>query len=195
MAKRIASAVVVLIAGLIVFIATRPDSFHISRSRPIQAPPEVVHALINNFSKWPQWSPYEKVDPNLQRTYDGPAEGVGAGYAWKGNKNIGAGRMTIVASNPGERVTIRLEFIEPFAAVNQAEFILAPGTTTTHVTWSMSGPNTFLGKAMMGFGLMESFVGKQLEQGLTDLDTAAREEALKATQSAQAETPHLSPAP
>lgn len=195
MAKRIASAVVVLIAGLIVFIVTRPDSFHISRSRPIQAPPEVVHALINNFSKWPQWSPYEKVDPNLQRTYEGPAEGVGAGYAWKGNKNIGAGRMTIVASNPGERVSIRLEFIEPFPAVNQAEFILTPGNNTTHVIWSMSGPNTFLGKAMMGFGFMESFVGKQLEQGLADLDTAAREEALKATQSAQAETHRLSPAP
>ncbi|AGC47395.1 hypothetical protein MYSTI_06122 [Myxococcus stipitatus DSM 14675] len=194
MAKRIGSAVVVLIAGLIVFIATRPDSFHISRTRPIQASPEVVHGLINNFSKWPQWSPYEKVDPNMERTYEGAEEGVGAGYAWKGNKNIGAGRMTIVDSKPGERITIRLEFIEPFAAVNQAEFVLAASGNTTQVTWSMSGPNTFMGKAMMGFGFMESFVGTQLEKGLEDLDTVAREEARKATQSAQAERNRLAPA-
>ncbi|MBZ4394848.1 SRPBCC family protein [Myxococcus sp. MISCRS1] len=187
MAKIIGIAIVMLIVGLVAFIATRPDSFLIARSREIQAPPEAIHALINNFSEWRQWSPYENVDPNMTRSYEGPAEGVGATYAYQGNRNIGSGKMTILESKPGELVAIRLEFIEPFAAVNRADFTLRPGEKGTLVTWSMSGPNTFMGKAMTAFGFMESFVGGQQEKGLADLETAAKELARKSTQSARSE--------
>lgn len=185
MAKLIGIGIVMLIAGMVAFIATRPDSFLISRSREIQAPPEAIHALINNFSQWRQWSPYENVDPNMTRSYEGPAEGVGATYAYEGDRNIGTGKMTILESKPGELVAIRLEFIAPFAAVNRAEFTLRPGEEGTLVTWSMTGPNTFIGKAMMAFGFMESFVGGQQEKGLADLEKAAQELARKSTQSAQ----------
>lgn len=187
MAKLIGIAVVVLIAGVLAFIASRPDRFTISRTRQLDASPDAVYALINNFSLWRQWSPYENVDPNMERKYEGPAAGVGAAYSYKGNRNIGVGRMEILESKPGERIAIRLEFIEPFAAVNQATFVLEAADKGTRVTWTMAGPNTFMGKAMMAFGLMESFIGKQLEKGLTDLETAARATASKATQSALAE--------
>ncbi|NTX54340.1 SRPBCC family protein [Myxococcus sp. CA039A] len=190
MAKLIGIAVVVLIVGVLAFIATRPDSFHISRTRQLDASPDAVYALINNFSLWRQWSPYENVDPNMERTYEGPVEGVGASYLYKGNRNIGVGRMEILESKLGERIDIRLEFIEPFAAVNQASFVLEAVEKGTRVTWSMSGPNTFMGKAMMAFGLMESFIGKQLEKGLVDLETAARTPARK---SALMETSAASP--
>ncbi|WP_163861070.1 SRPBCC family protein [Myxococcus eversor] len=194
MAKLIGIAVVVLIAGVLAFITSRPDSFLITRTRQLDASPDAVYALINNFALWRQWSPYENVDPNMEREYSGPAAGVGARYAYKGNRNIGVGRMEILESKPGERIDIRLEFIEPFAAVNQANFVLEASGKGTRVTWNMSGPNTFMGKGMMAFGLMESFIGKQLEKGLTDLETAARAADFKATQSAQAEPLTASPA-
>lgn len=194
MARFIGIAAVVLIVGVIAFITSRPDTFLITRTRQLDASPDAVYALINNFSLWRQWSPYENVDPNMERQYEGPAAGVGARYSYKGNRNIGVGRMEILESKPGERIDIRLEFIEPFAAVNQASFVLEAVDKGTRVTWSMSGPNTFMGKAMMAFGFMESFIGKQLEKGLTDLEPAARATESKATQSAQAEPLTASPA-
>src|SRR5215475_14238184 len=97
----IAVVVVVIAAGVLIYAATRPDSFTVRRSLAIKAPPEKLFALINDFHGWGAWSPYEKRDPDMKRTYAGPAQGKGAVYEWDGNKNVGAGRMEILeASQP-----------------------------------------------------------------------------------------------
>ena len=93
--------------------------------------------------------------------------------------------MTIVESRPGELVSIKLEFLAPFPATNQAKFKLEPNAQGTRVTWSMAGPNTLMGKVMSPF--MEGFIGGSMEQGLADLDTAAQAEAKKRQQAAKAE--------
>ncbi|MCP3098923.1 SRPBCC family protein [Myxococcus sp. K15C18031901] len=193
MLKPIAAAVAVLVVSLAVFVATRPDTFRIERSAVVRASPATTFALINDFQRWPRWSPYETVDPNMARTYEGPGSGVGAMYSWKGNSDIGSGRMTIEESRPGEQVSIKLEFFAPFTATNQARFQLVPEGQHTRVTWSMEGPNTLLGKAMSAFGLMDSFVGKQLETGLANLDAVVAAEAT--TQSARAQAGAAPPAP
>lgn len=183
---KILGIVAVLAAGAALYIATRPDHFHVERSGQVNAPADAAFALINDFRQWGQWSPYEKLDPNLERRFEGPSSGPGSVYAYKGNSNAGEGRMTILESRPGELVTIKLEFIKPFAATNQATFKLEPSGTGTRVTWSMNGPNTLLGKVMSPF--MEGFLGKNMEQGLAALDTAAQAEARKLPRAAQAQT-------
>ena len=193
MLKPIAAAVAVLVVSLSVFIATRPDTFRIERSAVVHGTPADTFAHINDFQRWQRWSPYEKVDPNMARTYEGPVSGKGAMYSWKGNSDIGSGRMTIEDSRPGELVSIKLEFFTPFAATNQARFQLVPEGAHTRVTWSMEGPNTLLGKAMSAFGLMDAFVGKQLETGLKNLDATVN--AVAQTQSALAGTPSPMPVP
>ncbi len=184
MAKNIGIVALAVIAAAVLYIATRPDHFHVERSGQVNAPPAVAFALINDFHQWEQWSPYEKLDPELARSFEGPPSGPGAVYAYKGNSNVGEGRMTILESMPGELVTIRLEFIKPFPANNQARFKLEPSGTGTRVTWSMSGPNTLMGKVMSPF--MDGFIGKSMEQGLAALDTVAQAEAKKLPPAAQA---------
>lgn len=184
MAKILGIVVVVLVAAAAVYISTRPDSFHVERSGQVNAPAGAAFALINDFHQWGQWSAYEKLDPNLERHFEGPSSGPGAVYAYKGNRNVGEGRMTILESRPGELVTIKLEFIKPFASTNQATFKLEPSGTGTRVTWSMAGPNTLMGKVMSPF--MDGFIGKSMEEGLAALDTAAQAEAKKLQQAAQA---------
>ncbi|WP_163999559.1 SRPBCC family protein [Pyxidicoccus caerfyrddinensis] len=185
MLKKLGIAAAILVAALVVFVATRPDRFHVERSVQLSAPADATFALINELRQWQQWSPYEKLDPNLARTFEGPASGPGAVYAYKGNRNIGEGRMTILESRPGELVSIKLEFIEPFPATNQANFKLEANEKGTRVTWSMEGPNTLMGKVMSPF--MDGFIGKSMEQGLADLDIAAQAEAKKRQQTAQTE--------
>src|SRR5215218_6862787 len=99
-----------LVVALLLAIVTRPAAFHIERSAIVDAPRDVVFPLINNLHNWVQWSPFEKLDPDMKKTFDGPPEGPGASYAWSGNSKAGEGRMTIVESKPGELVSMRLEF-------------------------------------------------------------------------------------
>jgi uncharacterized protein YndB with AHSA1/START domain len=171
--------VVVLIVALVAFIRTRPDRFRVERSALIHAPADVVFSMINDFHQWGRWSPYEKLDPNMTKRFEGPPSGPGAVYAWSGNSKAGEGRMTILESIPGERVSLRLEFFKPFAATNQATFTLVASEKGTQVTWSVEGENTVMGKAISAFLDMDALLGKNFEEGLANLDTAVQTEAPK----------------
>jgi carbon monoxide dehydrogenase subunit G len=149
--------------------AFAPRDFRIERSATIKAPANAVFAQVNNFQNWRAWSPWERLDPALKRNYDGPAAGTGSQYAWVGNKKVGQGRMTIVDSRPDELVRIKLEFFKPFAANNTAEFRFKPADGGTAVTWSMSGHNNFISRALCLFINMDRMVGGQFEQGLSNM--------------------------
>jgi uncharacterized protein YndB with AHSA1/START domain len=173
MLKKIAIVVVVLVAALLAFAATRPDSFRVQRSASIKAPPEKVYPLIADFRSWNAWSPWEQLDPAMKRTHSGAASGKGAVYAWEGNRDVGAGRMEIVEAAPASRVKIKLDFLQPFEAHNFAEFTLAPAGDGTTVTWAMYGPNTFVSKFMSVFVSMDRMVGGYFESGLANLKAAS----------------------
>jgi uncharacterized protein YndB with AHSA1/START domain len=171
--KKIAIAVVVLIAGVLIFAATRPDTFRVERNTAIKAPQEKVFAFINDFNRWSTWSPWEKLDPAMKRMHSGTASGKGAIYAWEGNSKVGQGRMEITDTTPPSLVRIKLDFLKPFEAHNTAEFTLAATGDTTTVTWAMYGPSNFVNKLMSVFVSMDSMVGKDFETGLANLKATA----------------------
>jgi hypothetical protein len=163
----------VVIAALLLLIATRPAEFVVERSATMAAPQDRVHALVNDFHAWQQWSPWENLDPNLHRTYEGPSAGIGAKYAWVGNKNVGEGRMTITESQPGKLIRINLEFLKPFKATNTTLFTFTGHDDHAHVTWRMTGKNNFMGKAFCLVMNMDKMVGGQFEQGLAKMKEVA----------------------
>src|SRR5438270_414970 len=112
---------VVGIAAVLGFAAIKPDKFRIQRAANIKAPLEKIFPLINDFHNWASWSPWEKLDPALKRTYSGADSGQGAVYEWEGNKKVGQGRMEIMESSPSSKITIKLDFLKPFEAHNTAE--------------------------------------------------------------------------
>ncbi len=162
--------VAVLVALLIAFIATRPDAFVVSRSEVMAVSPAAVFAHVNNLRKWEPWSPWEKLDPGLKRTFEGPEAGVGAVYNWLGDpKNVGSGRMTILESRPAELVLIKLEFFTPFKGEGICDFVFTPEGEKTKVTWSMRGTCNFMAKAMHLVMNMDKMIGTQYAKGLADL--------------------------
>jgi hypothetical protein len=165
-------AIVILIALLLVYAATRPDVFRIERRTRIDAPPDRITPLVNDFNNWRQWSPWEGRDPNLKRTMSGAPAGVGAVYNWEGNKQVGQGRMEIVESTP-QRILIQLDFIKPFAASNMAEFTFTPAGGATGVAWAMTGTRPLMMKVMGVFMDMDKLVGKDFETGLASLKAQA----------------------
>jgi uncharacterized protein YndB with AHSA1/START domain len=163
----------VLIVGLLVVIVSRPNNFRYERSISIAAPADKAFAQVIDFNKWAAWSPWEKMDLNTKKTYEGAPSGVGAKYHWLGNKNVGEGRMEITEVKPNELIRIRLEFIKPMAAVNTTDFTFKQDGSNVVVTQSMYGCNTFMGKA---FGLvmnMDKMIGSQFAKGLADIKRIA----------------------
>jgi hypothetical protein len=161
-------AIGAIIAGGLGFAATRPDTFRLQRSTRVNAVPDRIAANIDDFHLWNAWSPWEKLDPALERKFSGAPKGKGAIYEWQGNKKVGQGRMEITDITP-TKVTIKLDFLAPWEAHNVTEFQLAPSEGGTQVTWSLEGPSDYKAKV---FGLvfnMEKMVGGDFERGLAGL--------------------------
>ena len=173
MLKLILIVVIVLVAGVLIFAATKPDTFRVERAASIKAPPEKVFAFINDFKRWGAWSPWEKKDPAMKRIFGAATSGKGATYAWEGNKDVGQGSMEIAESVPSSRIALKLDFLKPFEAHNLVEFTLEPKGDATRVTWTMQGPTPYLAKIIHVFIDMDSMVGKDFEAGLASLRAAA----------------------
>lgn len=173
MIKTISILILLAIAAVLIFAATRPDSFRVERSIKIKAAPEKIFPFINDFHQWPAWSPWEKIDPATKRTLSGATSGVGAIYEWNGNKEVGQGRMEIIESTPSSKALLNIDFIKPFEGHNKVEFTLAADGDSTKVTQAMFGPQPFIAKVMCLFFDMDKMVGGKYEEGLATLKSAA----------------------
>jgi hypothetical protein len=177
MLATIAILLVGLTAAVLVFAATRPDTFEVRRTALVQAPPQAIFPLIDDLKRWEAWSPWEKKDPGMKRVYGAVTRGVGAEYAWDGDKNVGQGSLRILESVPPNRVGMQLDFVRPFDAHNRVEFDLAPADAATRVTWSMRGGVPYFAKILHLFVDMDRMVGKDFEAGLSNLKAAAEANA------------------
>ena len=164
--------VVVAIAGILFYAATKPDSFRVQRVVLINAPSDKVFPLINDMKAWTAWSPYEKKDPAMKRTYGAVTAGKGATYAWDGDKNVGQGSIEIVESGP-RKILLKLDFVKPFEAHNMGEFLLEPKGDSTSVTWATYGPSPHMSKVIGTFMNIDDLIGRDFEKGLADLKAAA----------------------
>jgi hypothetical protein len=159
------------IAAILVYAATRPDSFRVERSTAMNAPAEKIFPYIDGLKRWTAWSPYEGRDPAMKRAYSGAESGKGAVYEWDGNDNVGKGRMEIVDSTPPNRVVIKLDFLKPFEGHNMAELTVEPKGGQTIVTWAMYGPSPFMTKLIGTFMDMDDMIGRDFAAGLAKLKT------------------------
>jgi hypothetical protein len=165
----IIAVLLVVIIAVLILAAMKPDAFRVERAATIKAAAEAIFPLINDFHNWGAWSPWEKLDSAMKKTHSGAANGKGAVYEWEGNKKVGKGRMEITESSPSSRVTIKLDFFQPFEAHNTAQFTLEAQGDGTSVTWSMDGRQPFFLKVMGLFFSMDKMIGKDFETGLANL--------------------------
>jgi uncharacterized protein YndB with AHSA1/START domain len=162
----------VMIAAVIVVLvlaATKPNSFRVERSIDIAAPAEKVFPYLDDLKQQRLWSPWDQKDPNMKREYSGAPRGVGAIYAWDGNREIGAGRQEITSVTPHSKIEANIDFFRPFEAHNRIEFLLKPAGGGTNVTWAIYGPMPFMSKVMSVFMSFDKMIGNEFEKGLMQL--------------------------
>lgn len=170
----IIAVMILLVATLLIYAATQPNTFRLQRSANIMAPPDKILPFLNDFHQWLVWSPWEKLDPELKRSFSGASQGKGARYEWEGNSKVGTGSMEITEAAPS-KIKLKLDFLKPFEAHNIAEFTLEPRGAATNVTWAMYGPQPFMAKVMSLFMNCEKMVGPQFETGLANLKAIAEQ--------------------
>jgi hypothetical protein len=173
MLKTILIALAVIVIIFVVVVVMQPSEFRVARSTTISASPSAVFAQVNDFHKWGAWNPWGKIDPAMKQAYEGAPAGSGAIYTWAGNNEVGEGRMTITESRPNDLIRVKLEFFKPFAANSLAEFNFNPEGNQTVVTWSMTGQNNFMAKAIHLFMNMDKMIGGQFEKGLAEMKSVA----------------------
>ena len=170
--KAILIVLAVAVAAVLAFAATKPDNFSVQRSASIKAPPEKISGVLSDFRGWQAWSPFEKMDPAMQRNFSGAEKGKGAVYAWSGNGQAGAGRMEITEAS-ASRVALNLDFTKPMEGHNKVVFTLAPKGDATEVTWAMNGPLPYISKVIQVFCDMDAMIGQYFETGLANLKALA----------------------
>lgn len=172
MLKTLLLIVAAAVAALLIYATTKPDTFRLSRSATIAAPPDKVFALINDLRLFNTWNPFAKMEPTVAITYEAKSAGVGGAYGWKGDKT-GEGRMQITESVPAQRVSAKLDFVKPFEAHNVVDFTVQPQGSGSTATWAMHGPMPYLNRVMTIFFDMDKTVGKDFESGLANLKALA----------------------
>ena len=170
------------VAGVLILFAavaaTRPSAYHVERKLEVAAPTDLVFGVLNDLHQFAGvlvlfGSPWEKADPNMLKTFEGPAAGAGQSVAWSGNMQVGKGKMTIEESVPGQKVGMRLEFVKPMKSTATCALTLVGTPTGSLVTWSMDGNHNFIGKAFGIFMDMDNMLGSDIERGLAQLKTVA----------------------
>jgi hypothetical protein len=169
----IVAVLAVGVAGLVAYAAmTQPDSFRVQRAIAINAPPEKLVGILSDLRRGGDWSPYEKKDLAMKKTFSGPASGPGAKLEWDGNKDVGAGTLTVKDVTPS-KVTLNLNMTRPMTANNIVEYSLAPQGNATNMTWALHGPMPLISKVMCVFMSLDKMVGGDMERGLKDLKALA----------------------
>jgi carbon monoxide dehydrogenase subunit G len=169
MIKKILLGLVAVIAIICIAAAFQSDEMRVSRSTTIAAPPEAVFKVVNDFRQWDSWSPWSKLDPNMTKKLEGPAEGEGAIYRWEGNMQVGKGTTTLVTSKPSELVAMRVDMERPMKGTSDAQFTFAPDGAGTKVTWATQGKKPFMGKVVGMFMNCEKMCGDMFDEGLANL--------------------------
>ena len=166
---KILIGVAVILVLFLGFVATREGKFRYVRSGLIKAPPEKIFPYLSNFRLGEAWSPYEKTDPNMKKTFTGVDGSEGAVMEFDGNKDAGSGKLEMLKVVPNERVEFKLTMLKPFYAENLVEYILTPEADGTRFTWAMSGDGGFLGKLLNVVIDCEKMVAGQFTVGIDNL--------------------------
>lgn len=155
--------------ALFLLVQLRPSEYRTVRAIELQASPEAVYRRLEDLHQWQRWSPWNELDSQIKRKYEGPRRGQGAAYSWEGRGSVGQGKVTIAEADEPIRVVYRVEFIAPWNATVQNTFQLAKSANGVKLSWAIAGRRNFWSKLFGFFGDPDEVLGTDMERGLQKL--------------------------
>ncbi|MBK8009184.1 MAG: SRPBCC family protein [Rhizobiales bacterium] len=169
----IGAVMITAIVVVLILASMKPNQFRVERSIDIAAPASKIFPYFEDLKQQRNWSPWDQKDPDMKRVYSGADKGVGAVYAWDGNREVGAGQQEIISVRPNEKVEANIDFYRPMRAKNHVEFLLKPAGNGTKASWIIFGPMPFISRVMSIFMSFDKMIGNEFEKGLLQLKVLA----------------------
>lgn len=167
---KIVGGFVVALGIFLGYVSTRDGHFNYERSGIINAPADKIFPYISDLKKGGLWSPYEKIDPSMKKTFSGPDGQAGMVMEFEGNSEAGTGKLELLKVVPNDYVEIKLTLTKPFYGENLIVYTLGRGVEgNTKFTWTMSGDGGFISKLVTLLIDCDKMVGAQFEQGISNL--------------------------
>lgn len=169
---------VVVVAGGLIYTATIPSDYNVSRSKVVKAPIGIAFNTVNDLKTWEEWGPWHDEDSTIVITYGDKTVGLGASSSWTGKE--GPGKLKMIKEIPNKSINIEMQFGDYDPTKIEWNFEEVEGGTK--ITWSMSAANNpFIFKMFAAMsGGWDSMFGPMEEQGLNNLDDVLIEEVKKA---------------
>lgn len=177
--KYIFFLLLVAIIAVTIYVAVQPNQYEFNRSRIIKAPAALLYSKVNNYEKWPEFSPWLEQEPDATLTYGNKTIGLDANYSWNG-EILGEGNMKTVAIEPNKSITQNINFVKPFESSSKINWTFEATPEGTKVTWAMNGKQDFMTKAYTAYsGAIEKTTGPDFERGLFKLDSISLQDMKK----------------
>lgn len=150
-----------LLLAFVVFVATQPATYQITKQKEINSPSEVVFEYVNDFSNWNEWQQFNK-DENFAFTISENTVGSKSFVKWDSN--------TKIATTFAQKDSIVQDYIE---STNKQtlhwKFKKTKNGTLALVT--IKGDLTFKEKIYSVLnGGITSYVGPQIEESLVKIN-------------------------
>ena len=160
-------AIIVLIAVIGILA---PKSYEVNRGIVVNKSVSETFQYLKYLKNQNHWSPWKKKDPNMTQTFEGTDGEVGFTSKWEGNKDVGSGEQEIKAIVNNDRIETKLRFLKPWKSQSDAYIkVEEVNAGETRVIWGFSGKNPIPFNIFMLFFSFEKAVGKDFEEGLTNL--------------------------
>ncbi|MBK7099818.1 MAG: SRPBCC family protein [Sphingobacteriales bacterium] len=171
--KKILIVVGILIAIPLIVALFVKKEYAVERKIVINKPKTEVFEYIKFLKNQDNYSKWNKIDPNMKKSYKGTDGTVGFVSAWESkNENVGVGEQEILKITEGERIDMKLRFKVPFEAQDDAYMMTEDaGNNQTKVRWGFKGAFPYPMNLMGLFMDMDKEVGGDLETGLQNLKT------------------------
>lgn len=164
--------IAIIVLAMVTALFIKKD-YAVEREVAISKPKQEVFDYIKYLKNQDHYSVWNNLDPNMKKTYSGTDGTVGFKYMWDSEKKeAGKGEQTISNITEGERVDMKLHFIEPFEANDNAYMTTeAIGDSQTKVKWGFNGRMNYPMNLMLIMMNMDEMLGKDLQDGLNNLKT------------------------
>lgn len=168
---KIALSVLIVLASIwIVLAIIAPSELVVEKSVTVQASPAAVFNQVVCFDKWPQWSPWDAMDPTNTNQYSDNPCGLDAWNSWTGEQT-GTGKQVITDVRENEYIKTSLVFSEaPEPQVS--EWFFETTNEGTKVTWNYIGTETSFFRSPLNL-MGKYFLSSAYESGLASLKKVA----------------------
>jgi ribosome-associated toxin RatA of RatAB toxin-antitoxin module len=151
-----------------------PNEVTVQRQAVISAPPEKIFAIVGDYRRFQEWSPWADIDSATTYKLEGAVSGVGQKMTWASNNpNVGAGSQVITTITENSHIGADLDLGNMGKA--SSFWDLKPAATGTEATWGFKMKLDGVLDRWMGL-LMDRFVGPDYEKGLSRVKALAEKE-------------------